>query len=196
MSDIIKYTQLTENCPIFVFELPKEILKEIDTWIFEAKQVKRHPLAELKSHENVGYNPNDIKKYNSYQCGLNSYLVENSFWLAYVLRACSNIFGGNHRNYKMRKWDGHFDGYDIWANFAYKGNENPVHNHAGSLSGVIYYQNHNHPTHFPEFNTQYSGKNGTMVLFPSNVLHFVEQQKINRERITIAFNIIASNDAF
>jgi len=187
--------QLLENVPIFVLNLPKEIIEEIDIWINKAKKVKEHPLHYLKSHENSGYDPTLNIKNNAYQCSVSQFLVEDSFWLAYTLRACSYIFGGNHRNYKLRKWDGHFDGYDMWVNFAYYENKNPFHSHSGNLSGVIYYQNHNHPTIFPEYDLQYEGTNGTMILFPSDVLHGVEPQKKNEERITLAFNII-TNDAF
>ena len=43
-------------------------------------------------------------------------------------------------------------------------------------------------------NIAYEGKDGTMVLFPSQVLHHVEPQHQNKERITLAFNIVR-NDA-
>jgi len=174
---------------IHIFDLPKPIQDELKVWEKACKKIKNHPLAELKSHENFGYDPNSPVKYNSYQCGIPSHLVEDSFWLAFTLRKCAETFGGNHRNYFLRKWQGHFDGYDIWANFAYKGNENPVHSHAGNLSGVIYHKNHNHPTYFPDDNFKYDGKNGTMVIFPSDVNHYVEKQVSSQERITFAFNL-------
>jgi len=183
-----QFERLTESAPIFITKLPREINKEISVWERECKKIKNHPLSELKSHENVGYSSNS-KKFNSYQCGVPIQLIENSFWLSYTLRLTSKLFGSDHRSYYLRKWDGHFDGYDIWANFAYKGDQNPTHNHAGIISGVIYHKNHNHPTIFPEYSTMYPGKNGTMILFPSNVLHYVEPQKSWRERITFAFNI-------
>ena len=180
------------NSPYLLCNLPKEIQKEINVWVTECKKIKNHPLAELKSHENVGYIYADGKKHNSYQCSIPSQLIENSFWLAYTLRVCASYWGGIHRQYKLRKWDGHFDGYDIWTNFANKGSDNPVHNHSGNISGVIYVQNFGHPTIFPDYNNEYIGKNGTMILFPSNVFHYVNPQQVNRERITIAFNIIKS----
>ena len=80
-------------------------------------------------------------------------------------------------------------GYDIWTNFAYRGDDNPTHNHGGLISGVIYYQNHNHPVHFDEYNCSYKGENGTMIMFPSQVLHHVKEQTSSKERITLAFNI-------
>ena len=124
-----------------------------------------------------------------------SHLVESSFWLAWVLRLTTKYWGlGKHnRHFSLRKWDGHFDGYDIWTNFAYQGDDNPSHNHAGFLSGVIYYKNHNHPTIFDQYGCAYKGEDGTMVMFPSNVIHHVEPQTANKERITLAFNIMAGD---
>ena len=97
--------------------------------------------------------------------------------------------GKSHREFKLRNWEGHFDGYDIWTNFAYKGDDNPVHNHGGFISGVMYYRNHGHPTIFDEYKCAYEGKDGTMVLFPSQVSHHVPLQMVNKERITLAFNM-------
>ena len=188
--------RLIETAPIFVCELPKQIIGELNVWERECKKIKNHPLGFLKAHENVAYDPDYSKfdpdkgnVYNSYQCGIPSQLVENSYWLAYTIRTCASLFGRSHRKYFLRKWDGHFDGYDIWANFAYKGNENPLHDHAGHLSGVIYHKNHKHPTIFPEYGTKYDGNNGTMIIFPSNTFHYVEKQESSKERITFAFNI-------
>ena len=96
----------------------------------------------------------------------------------------------SHRHFMIKKWDGHFDGYDIWTNFSYKGDDNPSHNHTGFLSGVIYYQNHNHPTIFHDYDLGYAGNNGTMIMFPSQVWHHVKEQTTSKERITLAFNII------
>jgi len=183
---------ITYNPPYLLCNLPKQIQKEVNTWAIECRKIKNHPLAELKAHENVGYISMDGKKHNSYQCSIPTQLIENSFWLTYTLRVCASYWGGNHREYKIRKWDGHFDGYDIWTNFAHKGSDNPTHNHAGNISGVIYVQNFGHPTIFPNHNIQYEGKNGTMILFPSETLHCVSPQQINKERITIAFNIVKS----
>ena len=183
-------------CPVMVIKIPKQIQKEIDGWINESKRFKNSPLAELKAHENVGYLSIDGKKHNSYQCSNPTHLVENSFWLAWVLRLTEKYWGmgKNNREFKLRKLDGHFDGYDIWTNFAYKGDDNPTHNHAGMLSGVIYYKNHTHPTIFDQYNCAYEGKDGTMVMFPASVLHHVEPQHQNKERITLAFNIVGAGD--
>ena len=196
-SDILKMHKLWDNCPVMVVKIPSPIRKEIDVWVKESRKFKDSPLAELKAHENVGYLSMDGKKHNSYQCSISPHLVESSLWLAWVLRLTAKYWGmgKSNREFKLRKWDGHFDGYDIWTNFAYKGDDNPTHNHAGFLSGVIYYRNHKHPTIFDQYNVGYEGLDGTMVMFPSSVLHHVEPQISNKERITLAFNII-ENDSF
>ena len=191
--DVLKMNKLQpgSTCPVMVTTIPKLIMKEIDGWVEESKKIKNHPLAELKAHENVGYLSIDGKKHNSYQTSISPRLIEESFWLAWVLRLSEKYWSTTHgrRPYLIRKHQGHFDGYDVWTNFAYKGDDNPSHNHAGILSGVIYYKNHGHPTIFDEYGCGYEGLDGTMVMFPSKVLHHVEPQTSNKERITIAFNI-------
>ena len=42
---------------------------------------------------------------------------------------------------------------------------------------------------FEQTGDVYHGKNGTMVMFPSDTLHYVVEQKSNKERITYAFNL-------
>ena len=199
MTDLLNMHKLAPGttCPVMVTKIPKQIQNEIDGWVNESKRFKNSPLAALKAHENVGYLTMDGKKHNSYQCSISPNLIEQSFWLAWVIRLAKRYWGPGEvtRAFSIRKWDGHFDGYDIWTNFAYKGDDNPTHNHAGFLSGVIYYKNHKHPTIFDEYNCAYEGLDGTMVMFPSSTLHHVEPQTANKERITLAFNII-KNDAF
>ena len=192
MNDPLEMKKLQDGCPVMVTKIPPQIMKELDVWVRESKKFKNSPLAELKAHENVGYLSRDGKKHNSYQCSISPGLVESSFWLAWVLRLSAKYWGigKTDRNFKLRKWDGHFDGYDIWTNFAYKGDDNPQHNHAGFLSGVIYYKNHKHPTLFDEYGCGYEGEDGTMVMFPASTWHHVEPQTDNKERITLAFNIV------
>ena len=198
MNELVEMEKLQpgSTCPVMVTKIPPQILKEIDVWIKESRKFKDSPLAELKAHENVGYKMMDGKAHNSYQCSISPRLVEESFWLGWSLRLAYKYWGcrGTNRGFKLRRMLGHFDGYDIWTNFAYKGDDNPRHNHAGFLSGVIYYKNHTHPTIFDEYNVGYEGKDGTMVMFPSSIWHHVEPQHQNKERITLAFNIVR-NDA-
>ena len=181
--------KVISNPPFYICDLPKEIKKEVSAWVKECKKIKQHPLSYLKSHENVGYLALDGIKHNSYQCTIPFELVSNSFWLSYVLRVCAACWGGNHIDYRMRLYPGHFYSYDIWTNFSYQGDDNPIHQHSGDISGVIYHNNHDHPTIFPDHGTKYSGKNGTMILFDSNTRHCVDLQQMKKERITIAFNI-------
>ena len=199
MNDLLEMRKLREgsNCPVMVADIPKPIMKEIDGWVKESRKFKNHSLAALKAHENVGYLSMDGKKHNSYQTSISPRLIEESFWLAWVCRLSAKYWGmgKSHRQFSLRKWDGHFDSYDIWTNFAYKGDDNPTHNHAGFLSGVIYYKNHKHPTIFDQYNVAYEGVDGTMVMFPSSVFHHVEPQTVNKERITLAFNIVKIDDA-
>ena len=193
--DILKMKKLQPEgtCPVMVAQLPKQIIKEIDVWVRECRKIKNDPLASLKVHENAAYGYQGIgKAHNSYQCSVPGELVRNSYWLAFAMRLTSKYWGlGTHqRFFGLRECWGHFDGFDIWANFAYKGDHNPTHHHTGFLSGVIYHQNHGHPTYFDDYNCAYEGKNGTMVLFPASVRHHVEHQVANKERITFAFNIV------
>ena len=194
MKDLLEMRKLVPGtaCPVMVTKIPKQIQREIDVWINESKKFKNSPLSALKAHENVGYLSMDGKAHNSYQCSIPPHLIDQSFWLAWVLRLTAKYWGGekSHRNFVLRRWSGHFDGYDIWTNFAYKGDDNPTHNHAGFLSGVIYYKNHNHPTIFDEHGVAYEGLDGTMVMFPASTLHHVEPQTVNKERITLAFNLL------
>ena len=55
---------------------------------------------------------------------------------------------------------------------------------------MIYYKNHGHPTLFDEDKCGYQGEDGTMVMFPASTLHHVGPQIANKERITLAFNIM------
>tara|TARA_Y100000401_G_scaffold101477_1_gene91077 strand:- start:448 stop:1023 length:576 start_codon:yes stop_codon:yes gene_type:complete len=184
--------KLQRDCPVMIAKIPDLIMEEIDTWVEESKKIKDHPLAELKAHENYGYIGGDGKKHNSYQTSVPSNLVEQSFWLAWTIRLIAENWGDgyHHREYQLSKNQGHFDGYDIWTNFSYKGDDNPTHSHSGSISGVIYYKNHDHATYFDDYNTKYDGYNGTMIMFPSAVRHHVKEQLLDEERITIAFNMI------
>ena len=196
MNDSLEMVKLRDGCPVMLTKIPSQIMKEIDVWVKESRRFKDSPLAALKAHENVGYLSADGKAHNSYQCSISPHLVDSSFWLAWVLRLSAKYWGAGkiHRSFKLRKWDGHFDGYDIWTNFAYKVDDNPTHNHGGLISGVIYYKNHRHPSIFDEHGVAYEGKDGTMVMFPAQVLHHVEPQHQNKERITLAFNIVKAQE--
>tara|TARA_R100000742_G_C4243412_1_gene62700 strand:- start:239 stop:814 length:576 start_codon:yes stop_codon:yes gene_type:complete len=177
---MISIKKLKNN--IYYTKLPKDITKEISSWKKNCDKTKRHPLGYLKEHENVGFFGND------YQISVPSHLVENSFWFPYTLKAAAKAFGGYHRDYFLRKWNNHFDGYDVWINYAKKNCFNPTHDHAGFVSGVIYFNNKEN-TVFPDDNFKFCGKKGDMIMFPAKTRHGVRRQKTEYERITFAFNL-------
>jgi hypothetical protein len=172
-----------QNLPIFITKIPKEIIKEIDKWVLECRKIKNHKLAYLKQHDNFGTN------HNSFQISIPKKCIDDSFFLAFLNRFVAKCFNNNHRDYYLREWKGHFDGYDIWANFTYEGDDNPEHHHTGDISGVIYYKNDDTPTIFTKHNIAYEGKEETMIIFPANTPHKVDAKKSKKERITIAFNM-------
>ena len=96
---------LTDECPVMVTKLPKEIMEEIDSWVDYCREIKSHPLFMLRNHENYGV--------NSYQLSIPPRMLQESFWLALTLRMTAALCGGSHRDYKIRTWDGHFDGFDV-----------------------------------------------------------------------------------
>ena len=93
MNDPLESIRLAEGCPVLLFEIPKQIQKELDGWIKESRKFKDHPLAALKAHENIGYLAGDGKKHNSYQTSISPHLIEQSFWLAWVIRLTTKYWG-------------------------------------------------------------------------------------------------------
>ena len=95
MNDSLEMVKLRDGCPVMVTKIPSQIQKEIDVWVNESKKSKNSPLAELKAHENAGYQSTHGtgKKHNSYQTSISPYLVESSFWLAWVLRLSAKYWG-------------------------------------------------------------------------------------------------------
>lgn len=190
IKDLFKNFEFIDNSDILKGELPNEIFNEIKSWVEECRKIKYNPYGFLREHINVGR--------NSYQISVPPHLIENSYTLAfinylsefYVLEKNKNL---NHENVfrriTLRKYTGHFDGYDFWINFAYKGDINPLHNHAGNLSSVLYVKNDGLSTIF-ENGIEYTGKDGEILLFPANLMHEVKEKTTDTERITISFNMI------
>tara|TARA_B100000927_G_C16372177_1_gene431951 strand:- start:151 stop:678 length:528 start_codon:yes stop_codon:yes gene_type:complete len=168
-------------------------MKEIDGMVKESTKWKYHPLGELRASENAAYrHPEDGYEYNTFQCTISPRLIEESLMMAWIIRAANIHFvpEKHHRSIRFRKLTGHFDGYEIWTNFSNKGDSNPRHDHGGWLSGVIYHTNHGHPTYFNDLDVEYEGKDGTMIMFPSDTVHSCKEQTADKERITLAFNLI------
>ena len=176
-------------------QLPDKIFDEVKSWIEPCRAVKDDEYRQLLNHHNVGTG------HNSYQTGIPVNLLNNSFFLGYVCHFGELYIRSTTQDQRnssvmprrcfMRSYPGHFDGYDIWMNFTYKGDDNPVHDHAGALSAIIYIQDDEDslPTEFPSINYSHKGKTGEIILFPSNLPHFVVPKETDSERITSSFNL-------
>lgn len=184
---------------IMKVKLPDKIFDEVKSWIEPCKKIKDDPYALLLNHINVGTD------HNTYQTGIPKKYIDNSFFLGYVIHL-SELYmkttnqpekinpdgskGGHGRSTFMREVPGHYDGYDIWMNFTYKGDDNPLHNHAGNFSSIIYVQDPDgEPTHFPTIGYKNFPKEGEMLFFPASLHHFVEEKKTDSERITVSYNL-------
>ena len=98
--------------------------------------------------------------------------------------------GDYNRSIAMRDNVGHYDGYDIWMNFTYQGDDNPLHNHAGDLSSIIYVKDQDcQPTIFPSANYIHEPKDGEMLIFPAHLQHEVKMKLTESERISVSYNL-------
>ena len=175
-------------------QLPDKIFKEVKGWVKPCRNIKDDEYRELLNHRNVGTD------HNSYQTAIPRRLIDNSFFLGYILHfgelylKAANLGDPNanlmSRRCHLRNYPGHFDGYDIWINFTYKGDDNPHHNHAGSLSSIIYIKDKDcQPTNFPSIGYVHQPKEGEILLFPSSLFHSVDVKETDSERISASFNL-------
>lgn len=172
-------------------KMPDRIFDEVKGWIEPCREIKDDEYAELLNHYNVGTG------HNSYQTAIPRRLIDNSFFFGYLLhlgqlyQKVSNIPGGEERRkVHLRNYPGHFDGYDIWMNFTYKGDDNPEHNHAGTLSGIIYIKDEDcQKTNFPAINYVHEPEEGEILIFQSHLVHSVDVKETESERITSSFNL-------
>lgn len=186
MFDNFKF--IADSNKILVGRMPNEIFLEISEFVKHCRRVKDHPLGSLYNHLNNGQ--------NSYQISIFKPLIEQSFLFPYLIKLGEHFLrtqdleiNAYKRQVRLRSNHNHFDGYDCWINFTNKGDDNPMHSHAGSLSGVIYYSNKdNCPTIF-EGDVKYFGKEQEIVIFPSTLKHCVETHVSDVERITLSFNL-------
>ena len=176
---------------IIKVKMPDPIFDEVKGWIEPCRRVKDNEYAELLNHHNVGTG------HNSYQTAVPRRLIDNSFFFGYLLNlgqlylhAVNSPIKDNPRAVHLRNYPGHYDGYDIWVNFTYKGDDNPEHNHAGSLSGIIYIKDEDcQPTNFPTIDYVHKPKEGEILLFQSHLMHSVDVKETESERITGSFNL-------
>jgi hypothetical protein len=85
----------------------------------------------------------------------------------------------------------------IWWNVYEKGDFCPLHDHSGCISGIyVLHQDESDPLHFNHTNELgcYSycsqASEGSVLLFPSSLSHFLYPVKTHR--ITISFNLVAN----
>tara|TARA_B100001094_G_C18046719_1_gene727835 strand:- start:217 stop:834 length:618 start_codon:yes stop_codon:yes gene_type:complete len=180
---------------IFKTQLPDKIFDEVKLWIEPMRKIKDDPYAELLNHRNGGTD------HNSYQIAVPRSMIDHSFFYGYILHFgqiyLRSIYPSNEtfkdfrsRAVQLRNYSGHYDGYDCWLNFTYKGDDNPVHSHAGSLSSIIYIKDKDcEPTHFPSIGYVHEPKEGEILLFPSHLNHYVATKQTDSERISASFNL-------
>ena len=172
-------------------KMPDPIFDEVKGWIEPCRSIKDNEYAELLSHHNVGTG------HNSYQTAVPRRLIDNSFFFGYILnlgqlylRSANELGKNDRRTVHLGNYPGHYDGYDIWVNFTYKGDDNPEHDHSGSLSGIIYIKDEDcQPTNFPTINYVHEPEEGEILLFPSQLIHSVDIKETESERITGSFNL-------
>ena len=197
---------LKKGWPILAFDIPDPIWEEIGEIVEDGRRTKEHPLSYLKEHINVGYNSN-IDNGNEYQCNVSTHLIQKSFLFPWILRVsekyCTHLgfnypgqtLDGSYRSTVMhsRHMFWHWEGYDMWINFAKMGSRNKPHIHPPcDIAGVIYYQNKSKdPTifHMGKNSVEYDGIEKTMILIRADLYHEVKEKMTDDERITIAFNI-------
>jgi hypothetical protein len=169
--------------------LPTALFDELSKLVDECREIKNHELACLKQHFNIGM--------NSYQVSIPSPSVENSFMFPflnylgemYTIKQHSVPHHTVFRKFRLRKHQGHYDGYDLWVNFCNEGDKNDLHSHSGALSGVIYFDNPDYVPTFFENGIQCAGDQGDILIFPSSLKHYVNKLETKKERITLSFNL-------
>lgn len=185
------------STPVLLGQVPSVILKELHEFTAVCRGFKDHELGFLRNHVNGGTKGFGSEAGNSFQASVPANLVESSFLFPflnhlgefYISQTAKVAIEELNRRVQLRRHPGHFDGYDLWINFAYEGDENPEHNHGGSLSGVIYIDDpEQSPTHF-ENGMSYQGSPGDIVMFPAGYKHSVPMKTSDEERITFAYNL-------
>jgi len=173
---------LKHQVPLSIFNNIKQCIKRTD-------EIRKHELHSLLEHHNFGN--------NSYQVSIPFDCLEGSFFQAYLiyLGECyrckyENLsFKETRRTVRMRRNENHFDSYDCWVNYIEKGSVNNIHNHAGALSGVIYFTDCKKSPIYFENGFSYAAKKGDILIFPSWFNHGVREHKNKKTRITVAYNL-------
>ena len=184
------YKNIEEINPfILKHELPSSIYKELQKCVKQTNIIRKHKLNFLLEHHNIGN--------NSYQVSIPFDCIEGSFFQAYLIYLgewyrCKYeklSFKETRRTVRMRRNEDHFDSYDCWVNYIEKGSVNNIHNHGGTLSGVIYYTDCKKSPIYFENGFSYAAKKGDILIFPSWFNHGVREHKNKKTRITVAYNL-------
>ncbi len=183
--------------PVLRGHLPDEILEEMRRFTGICREIKENNMGFLRNHVNGGTKGFGTDAGNSFQASLPANIVDCSYIFPflnhlgeYFVHKTANVpLSELARMVQLRRHPGHFDAYDLWSNFAYKGDENPEHNHGGTISGVIYISDPEQtPTRF-ENGMSVLGAPGDIVMFPAGYKHSVARKTTNQERVTFAYNM-------
>ena len=183
-----------DGCPLLEVKIPKIIHNEWNQWTEKYRWYKNHELGFLKEHLNEGN--------NSYQVTIGSYDLDKSFCFPFMIRLCEyyihktkNIdFKDLRKCCTVRNAPGDSDN-DFWINYANKGDTNPIHQHAGDVSCVVYVKNtQDNPTYLKWYNSKinYECEDGYIIMFPSDMQHWVEEKITDEERITGSVNFLVN----
>ena len=173
--------------------------KELVNFCYSEK--KKHPEGIERSNKGNSWHSSD------------HYMEEDNLLSSILLSSIDNYFASN----KIFKEKMQYCILNAWININSKGGSNVLHDHPGSsLSGVfwinapkdsgnIVFRN---PNSFTEASTLYgyadhlteslnkyetfylNPQEGYMVLFPSHIQHRVRENRSNKDRISMSFNIL------
>ena len=173
--------------------------KELVNFCYSEK--KKHPEGIERSNKGNSWHSSD------------HYMEEDNLLSSILLSSIDNYFASN----KIFKEKMQYCILNAWININSKGGSNALHDHPGaSLSGVfwinapkdsgnIVFRNPNSFTEastldgyadhltasFNKYQSFYlEPKEGCMVLFPSHIQHRVRENRSNKDRISMSFNIL------
>ena len=186
-----------DGCPLLEVKMPQTIHNEWCQWTEKYREYKNHELGFLKEHLNKGE--------NSYQISVSSYDLEKSFCYPFMIKLCEYYvhkinkidYNDLKRACLVRSTPGELDINDFWINYANKGSLNPIHEHAGDVSCVIYVKNtQDNPTYlmWNENQINYECEDGYIIMFPANMKHWVEEKITEEERISGSVNFVFKKD--
>jgi hypothetical protein len=191
--DLFKNFKFTSDKNIiYRGKLPEKIMEEIKKFVEISRKFKDDDLGYLKFHRQ-----SVLKGNTTYTICLNENLFNDSYIFPFL-----NYFGEYYfhlrtalsldklfRHVTIKKNTNHFDGYDFWINYNYKGDLVSMHGHGGDLSGIIFVKNEKNVPTFFENDETFIGEEGDIVIFPAQLRHEVKELKEEQERITISFNL-------